>query len=105
MCSRNSALNGREGDTLLYSKSHPVLIHPEGSAYLVVDDATVALQDGQVRLGHGGGGFGGRLLGQRVVGLPGGAAEVPIVDQEQAGTQEKHEEDGHPVALKNTNRS
>lgn len=70
------------------------------SAYLVVDDAAVALEGRQVRPGRSGGGFRGPLLDARVVGVPGSAAEVAVVHEEQAGTQKEHEEHSHPMALK-----
>lgn len=73
------------------------------SVYLMVDDATVSLEDRGVRLGHPDRRFGGQLLlmlpDARIVCVPGCAAEVAVVDEEQAGAQEKHEKHRYPMAL------
>lgn len=78
--------------------------HTATSVYLMVDDATVSLEDRGVRLGHPDGGFSGppqllMLSDARVVCVPGSAAEAAVVHEEQAGAQEKHEKHRDPMAL------
>lgn len=71
----------------------------------MVDDAAVSREDRRVRLGHPHGGFRGpppQLFvppGACVVGVPGSAVEAAVVDEEQAGAEEKHEKHGDPMAL------
>lgn len=74
------------------------------SVYLVVDDATVSLENRGVRLGHPHGGSGGppqlfMLSDTRVVSVPGSAVEAAVVHEEQAGAEEKHEKHRYPMAL------
>ncbi|TNN88540.1 hypothetical protein EYF80_001323 [Liparis tanakae] len=78
--------------------------HTNTSVYLMVDDATVSLEDRGLRLGHPDGGFSGPpqlfvLSDVRVVSVPGSAVEAAVVHEEQARAQEEHEEHGDPMAL------
>lgn len=75
----------------------------------MVDDAAVSLEDRGVRLGHPHGGFSGppqlfMLSDASVVSVPGSDAEAAVVDEEQAGAEEQHEQHGHPMALPQTHK-
>lgn len=80
-------------------------VQAAASAYLVVHDGAVALEGRQVRPGRSSRGFRRPPLDERVVGVPGSAAEVAVVHEEQAGAQKKHEEHSHPVALETQART
>lgn len=73
----------------------------------MVDDATVSLEDRGMRLCHRHGGSGGpaqlfMLSDVGVVSVPGSDVEPSVVDEEQAGAQEKQEKHRYPMALTET---